>query len=376
MSASASRWVRDQLRPKHALFSAAKRLGAFALVRDSEWRRQRLLILCYHGVSLLDEHEWNPALYITPELLRARLRLLRDHGYAILPLDEGCRLLSERRLPPRSVALTFDDATIDFGRAALPLLREFDAPATLYLSSYYTSVRLPVFNTMLSYLLWKGRESGANLAAACESSTSLPVATQAQRDRAYETIWRHAFNHTLDAVAKDALVARVASDLGICYDEVRATQVLQLMTPESVAALPRNLVSVQLHTHRHRTPRNKALFQRELVENASRIRDMRGSSPELNHFSYPSGLYRGEQLPWLREFGVRYATTCVPGIAAPDDEPLLLPRFVDSWQQSMTTFEAWTSGFAAWLPRRREYRLDARLLEVEAPSNNAQGLVS
>ena len=363
MSASGDRPTHLGL--KQGLFAVAKQLGAFGLVRDSDWRRQRLLILCYHGVSLRDEHEWNQALYFTPELLRGRLRFLRDQGYNILPLDEACRLLGERRLPPRSVALTFDDAMIDFGRAALPILREFDAPATLYLSSFYTSVRLPVFDPMLSYVLWKGRESGADLAEICQSGMPLPVATHAQRDRAYDAISRHAARHALDAAAKDALVARVASELGVSYDEVRSSEVLQLMTPETVAALPHDLISVQLHTHRHRTPRDPALFRRELAENACRIREMRGSATELNHFSYPSGEYRGELLPWLREFGVHYATTCVPGIAGPQDHPLLLPRFVDSCQHSLATFEAWTSGFAAWLPRRRQHRLDLRLLNVD-----------
>lgn len=371
MSAAAGRPFRVRVGLKQALFAVAKRLGVFSLVRDSEWRRQRLLILCYHGVSLRDEHEWNEALYVTPELLRMRLRFLRDHGYAILPLDKACGLLKQRRLPPRSVALTFDDATIDFGRAALPVLREFDVPATLYLSSFYTSVRLPVFNPMLSYVLWKGRESGADVAGACGSATPLPVANQAQREAAYDAISSYANHQSFDAAAKDALVARVASDLGLSYDDLKSSEVLQLMTPESVADLPHDLISVQLHTHRHRTPREKALFHRELVENACRIRSMRGHAVELSHFSYPSGEYRGELLPWLREFGVEYATTCVPGLAGPQDEPLLLPRFVDSCRQSMTTFEAWTTGFAAWLPRRREHRLNVHLLDIDRSAATA-----
>jgi peptidoglycan/xylan/chitin deacetylase (PgdA/CDA1 family) len=370
MSPSGRRPPLGHLRLKEVLFTVAKRVGAFALVRDSEWRRQRVLILCYHGVSLHDEHEWNEALYVTPELLRARLRLLRDHGYAILPLDEACRLLGERRLPPRSVALTFDDATVDFGRAALPVLKEFRAPATLYLSSFYTSVRLPVFNPVLSYVLWKGRESGADVAAVCASATPLPVASQAQRDRAYEAFRAHAATCSLDTVAKDALVARVASHLGVSYDEVRSSEVLQLMTPESVAALPHDLISVQLHTHRHRTPREKGLFRRELVENACRIREMRGSSAELSHFSYPNGEYRAQLLPWLREFGVRYATTCAPGVASPQDDPLLLPRFIDSCRHSVTTFEAWTSGFAALLPRRQKHRLNVPVLDMDTSSGS------
>ena len=41
---------------KLAALRAARRMGAYALLRGSQWRAQRLLILCYHGISLADEH--------------------------------------------------------------------------------------------------------------------------------------------------------------------------------------------------------------------------------------------------------------------------------------------------------------------------------
>lgn len=351
-------------RSKEVLFRIARRVGAFAVIRDSEWRRQRLLILCYHGVALHDEHEWNSELYVTRELLHGRLQFLRERGYSLLPLDDACRLLQEGRLPPRSVSLTFDDATVDFERAALPILREFSAPATLYLTSFYTDLRLPVFDTALSYVLWKGRASGGDVAPLCDSAAPLPVATQEARDRAHAVLRRHAAHHSLDALAKDAFVARVAAHLAVDYDEIRASEILQLMTPAGVAALPHDLISVQMHTHRHRAPRERLLFRRELADNAGRIRELRGACARLTHFCYPNGEYRGELLPWLREFGVEFATTCLPGIASTHDDPLLLPRFVDNSRQSPTAFEAWTSGFAALLPRRRQYRIDAELLRV------------
>jgi peptidoglycan/xylan/chitin deacetylase (PgdA/CDA1 family) len=145
------------VRLKEAVLRIAKTVGAFAIVRDSGWRKRRLLILCYHGVSMDDEHEWHPALYITQERLRARLRALRDGGYHILPLADAMRRLYDGTLPARSVALTFDDGAVDFERRALPVLREFNAPATLYLTTFYCFVRFPVFNTIVGYVLWKGR---------------------------------------------------------------------------------------------------------------------------------------------------------------------------------------------------------------------------
>jgi hypothetical protein len=47
---------------KLATLSLATRCGLSTLALNSQWRRDRLLILAYHGFSQDDEHVWNPAL--------------------------------------------------------------------------------------------------------------------------------------------------------------------------------------------------------------------------------------------------------------------------------------------------------------------------
>src|SRR5918992_5738383 len=99
---------------KRAALGVSKRLGLFGAVRDGRWRRQRLLILGYHGISLDDEHEWNPGLYMKAADFRERMALLRRGGYRVLSLDVALRLLRENDLPPKSVVITFDDGFHDF----------------------------------------------------------------------------------------------------------------------------------------------------------------------------------------------------------------------------------------------------------------------
>ena len=340
------------MRPKELLFAAAKRAGVLGLTRESDWRRRRLLILCYHGVSTLDEHEWNGELYVPPSLLRERLRHLVDNSYNILPLTEACARLQNGSLPPRSVAITFDDGAVDFASSALPILREFNAPATVYLTTYYSENRLPVFDVALSYVLWRGRQRRVDLGVACGSQEDLFAQSPAERGRAFRALCDFAKEKVLTAREKDDLVARVASLLGVSYREIVASGLFQIMSPDVIATLPADLIQVQLHTHRHRTPNDRGLFLRELRDNAERIRALRGDISPLDHFCYPSGVYEDSFLPWLREAGVQYATTTVPGLASPSDNPLLLPRMVDTTARSALAFEAWASGFAALLPRQ------------------------
>lgn len=355
----------EDIRAKEAVFSIAKQLGVLRRVRDSGWRRQRLAVLCYHGVSMLDEHEWNPELYVSPEFLRQRLQFLRENGYTILKLDEACRRLYAGTLPPRSVALTFDDGTLDFERQAVPVLREFGAPATVYLSTYYSEVRLPVYDTMLSYVLWRGRRSNADLASLVGSSSPRHVGNPEERAETWAALYYWAKHEKLSAEAKDVLLGDIGARLGVDYAAIRATGVLHLLSPASVRDLPHDLVDVQLHTYRHRVPLDRLLFLRELGDNAARIQELRRDGGTMAHFCYPSGNYRGTFLPWLREFGVEFAATCVPGLAQRTTEPLLLPRFTDTMARSPIAFEACVSGLDAWLPRRRKYRLDdARLVSA------------
>jgi hypothetical protein len=85
---------------RHSL-SAVRRLGGYRALGASRWRRDRLLILCYHGISIDDEHLWNAELYMPPDRLERRLRTLRAFGCHVLPLGEALERLGRGDLPDR-----------------------------------------------------------------------------------------------------------------------------------------------------------------------------------------------------------------------------------------------------------------------------------
>jgi hypothetical protein len=90
------------------------------------------------------------------------------------------------------------------------------------------------------------------------------------------------------------------------------------------------------------------------MDNRSEVAAMTRSSGEtISHFCYPSGVTHPSFPRWLRDLGVVSATTCFPGIASMDSDPLMLPRLIDTVNISAVEFEGWLTGASAFLPRRR-----------------------
>jgi len=328
-----------------------KNSGAFARVRDSRWRRQRLLILCYHGVSLEDEHEWRSKLYIPPEILRERFETLRQGGYQVLPLGEAVERLYKNELPPRSVVLTFDDGGYDFYRQASPILREFAYPATVYQTTYYSDYARPIFGVAASYLLWKRRDGLLQPSPVLGLRERMDLRSEQGRKQAVGALEQFCLHENLTGYQKNDLLERLAQLLGLDYSAFVARRLLQIMRPEEIAEMARAGFDIQLHTHRHRTPLDETLFRKEITDNRQRIVEASGRTP--THFCYPSGHYETMFVPWLEMEGIASATTCDPALASPQSHPLLLPRFVDTMMQPLYVFEAWLSGAGHLVSARR-----------------------
>jgi peptidoglycan/xylan/chitin deacetylase (PgdA/CDA1 family) len=338
---------------KRRVLGASSRLGLLSGVRDSAWRQRRLLILCYHSISIDDEHEWSGTYSMSPDVLESRLRMLRDGRYNVLSLDEAVRRLYEGTLPPRSVALTFDDGMFDFRARAWPLLQQYGFPATVYLTTYYSDYGKPIFGLLCSYVLWRARERmpQPDVRPLFGSAMSWRLSDAAGRARAHRDIHDYCDREQLTLPERTALAERLTDLLGEDYEAIRAKRILTVMTRDEAAEVARDGIDVELHTHRHRTPNDHRLFLREIADNRARISLIRDGVAK--HFCYPSGIYREQFLPWLREAGVTTATTCDPGLASPRTDPLLLPRLVDTSYLSPLDVEGWMTGMSAFfMPRK------------------------
>jgi len=314
---------------KIAVFYLARFFGFFYI---AEWfTRKELRILCYHGFSVTDEHRWFPGTFMTPALMRQRFRYIKKRGYRVLTLDQALEHMAGGDLPARALVLTFDDGFASTLAEGVPLLREFSFSAVLYVTSYYVTHAHPIFRLAVQYLFWKAKKTDF----------------KSDLDRISQVI--ETGNSLTDNVSRDELIRSLGRELRIDAEPLFIDRRFHLLTPSEIKQCSEGGFEIQLHTHRHRFPKEPDLLRREIIQNREVLEPIVDRS--MNHLCYPSGVYDSAQWNVLHSEGIQSATTCELGLNSGKTPRLGLKRQLDSETVTQVEFEAELSGFTELLRR-------------------------
>lgn len=113
-----------------ALLLAA--LAGAALVGQSALSRAYVPpVIMYHSVR--PHPDKADRLAVSSEAFERQMRFLRQWRYRVVPLEELAALVkSGKKVPSRTLAITFDDGYKDNYTYAFPVLRKYGIPATLF----------------------------------------------------------------------------------------------------------------------------------------------------------------------------------------------------------------------------------------------------
>ena len=110
--------------------AAAGLAGVLGRARPDEPR-----ILTYHGVCETPKDAWS----VTPGQLRRQMRVLARDAHPVSLAEIVTWLRGEGELPPRAVAVTFDDGFTDVLEHAAPILAEAGVPGAAFVSPAFAS---------------------------------------------------------------------------------------------------------------------------------------------------------------------------------------------------------------------------------------------
>lgn len=98
-------------------------------------RRQRAVILGYHGVAAVPRKDDLFLMQLSPARFRAGVEMMLAAGFRFVTVAELVRLAAGGPPPPGLAAVSFDDGMRNNLTRAMPILSELGIPATVYVPS-------------------------------------------------------------------------------------------------------------------------------------------------------------------------------------------------------------------------------------------------
>lgn len=320
--------------------------GAHRLLRPLFAGVGTIFMLHHVRPARTDAFQPNGHLEITPEFLRATLAHVRDFGVDIVSLDEMHRRLRERDFANRFACFTFDDGYRDNRDLALPVMREFAAPFTVYVASDFASGTGKLWWVALERLIARADLIEASIDGA---TRRIDCSDAAAKREAFAIL--HGW---LRGMASDIDVNRTVSDLcrrhGLDDSQIARELCMSWTELKDFAADP--LVTIGAHTLSHC---NIAKCSSDAAEHE--IAGSRGNiEAKLNrpvtHFAYPygdKGAATARDFAMVRKLGFKTAVTTRPGMLFAENAAHMtaLPRLsLNGNYQDERFLEVLTSGAA------------------------------
>ncbi len=302
----------------------------------------KAVILMYHRITRVELDPWG--MCVSPGNFSEQLESIRQVATPI-SLADFVRFHKSGELPERSVVVTFDDGYVDNFEVALPLLRQHQVPATLFVTTCNIGTDREFWWDRLETLLLAtgtlpGKlelrlPSGAHswdLDAAAAYGAEDVIADQGVKAWSaakgtrlgffydvWKTLWP--LPDASREAALDQLAAWVGFEPGPCLSR-------RTMTIDEIRRMGHEgVMQIGAHTVDHPPlPAHESRTQLEqIIGSKDRLQEILGFP--VATFAYPHGEYSPETIRILQESGFECAVTVEQKLAGPDTDVMMLPRF-------------------------------------------------
>ena len=324
---------------KIVLLWTFKLLGLFAISRLLT--RRCFTIVGWHGVSFSNEHDRLPEYFASAETLRKRLAFLKKH-FQVVSLEDLIGQHAEGRIEPRQVVLTFDDGMYNFAARAVPVLKEFGYPATVYIVSNTMQERVLTYILLIQDIVFR-TTMDATPAGLCQVASSHSLRDDVAKQACFDRFKEEYLKLPEDLAIQQGFVAQLAEGLGVDIQDDLSSETWRYMLSDEVRGLSEFDMSAQLHTHRHH---DVVHYPDTVFEEARTCREHveRVTGKTATDYCYPSGFWEKRAWQPLQDAGVRSGVTCISGLNTSQTPLLALRRHIDTEHMSQIEFEFALSG--------------------------------
>lgn len=291
--------------------------------------RHVLTILIFHRVLEKQDPLFPGEMYADRfDQLLDRLK----RSWRIVPLGKSVAMLASGALPSRSLAITFDDGYADNASVAWPLLKKYDCPATVFISTGYLDGGRMWNDSIIESIRYSEN-----------NALEFPWISERALDLSSLEGKREVINRVIGSVKYLPFEQREQ----MCRTVVEVCGAARLpddlmMTRQQIAEMRGGLVEFGAHTVHH--PILASLTdieaEREITVGKEELEALLEESVSL--FAYPNGKQHVDYLPkhvgMVKNAGFRAAVSTDWGACSRTSDLFQLPRFTP-WDQDAHKFD-------------------------------------
>jgi len=315
---------------KLAVKSVMLRSGVLRLY--SFFRPQSAVILCYHSVSpdRKGQGDYIPSgITVEAGLFDEQMRMLRQNYNPVTLDDIADWMNGSKPLPPRSVAVTFDDGFEDNYTIAAPLMEKYGILGAVYLTvNAVIKDELPWFSRTI-YLFEEARRRNMVLTDE-ELGRTWNLGNSEENREAFQR-----YSHPCATMTGEVMENYVATlehwfALKLGITKLDLTQGPRMMSFVQARELRRRGHIIGNHTFSHGNMGHipPEALEQEIVKANEILEQELGGKPE--HFSYPhpclNPQWSEQSLALTKRIGFKTAVLTDAGVVTKKSNPLLLPR--------------------------------------------------
>lgn len=289
-------------------------------------KKQHVSILTYHRV--LPEVDYMRPLEPTVSDFEWQMELLSQH-FNPLPLSDALAMLEYGELPERAVCVTFDDGYANNEEFALPILRQFGIPATVFVATDFLNGGRMWNDSVIEVLRIA---EGDILDLSGVGLDLYPIGEIGERRKSAGTIIREIKHWPPEKRA--AAVESMESMVGALPADM-------MMSDDQVRSLKGNGIEIGAHTKSHPilSTLDLDLSRQEVVESKQHLEEI--IKGEVRYFAYPNGRpgidYRTEHRDIVEIAGFEAAVSTNWGVVSELSDKWQLPRFTP-WDNTPLRF--------------------------------------
>jgi len=319
----------DTIAIKKFMSSVLYKTGVTSLLLG---KHRKSFILSYHHVLPEDDEMISflqPGMYVTTKTFEQHIQYLTEH-YKIIPLDQLNDLNEEN-----TCIITFDDGWADNYYYAYPILKKYDIPATIFLTTNMVGAYNWPWPDKISYYVNKINTFKLNdllcflikdvFPAESEALLNIPKILSSDNKKFLSEIIISLIKKLSDDKLS-ILIQEVEEFIGPMGEII--TDQAPWLTWDKIIEMSEHNIYFGPHTHNHVILTNVTTekAENEIISSIQTLSSYFKSRPTI--FSYPNGNYNDNIISILRDHGIRIAVTTRNGTVNQSGSLLTLRRIM------------------------------------------------